>query len=332
MGNFASTPPGEPLYIQDPQCCETRFSFMFLYDKPKSLSWVDNHAWSEFALSVDKSARRIKNPDVIMFGFLPIFFLLMFVFPIAMFVLIPVEIGIALYLVNQNKQFDAQITQACAEFSAKVGVNIQYCTEYTGCCKPKGARTWRAICVPNHVVMPMGYGTPVTTAPANTTVMNVQVPEGVTSGQTIQIQTSSGPMNVVVPAGVSAGQSFQVQVPVVPTVTATPVQATPVGTPVQVTPVAAVQPTQATTKSPDPPKTDADEDNPNNELGDNSAVAPSNANPPASTNPPATPVAPVVAEASAAGWVCPQHGRFFGDACPRCQVVSTVKKEGIVFR
>jgi len=60
-------------------------------------------------------------------------------------------------------------------------------------------------------------GTPVAPpAQQGQQMMAVQVPEGSAAGQTLQIQSASGPMNVVIPQGVAAGQTFQVQVPTAP--------------------------------------------------------------------------------------------------------------------
>lgn len=50
---------------------------------------------------------------------------------------------------------------------------------------------------------------------ANTQLMNVAVPSGVTPGQTICVQTPSGmSVTAVVPENVVAGQSFQLAVPI----------------------------------------------------------------------------------------------------------------------
>ena len=58
--------------------------------------------------------------------------------------------------------------------------------------------------------------------------MMVQVPAGLSGGQSLQVQTPAGLMAVQIPPGLTAGQSFQMQVPVQPTQTAQPVAPMPV--------------------------------------------------------------------------------------------------------
>ena len=55
-------------------------------------------------------------------------------------------------------------------------------------------------------------------------LMAVQVPDGLTGGQSLQVQTPTGLMAVQIPPGLTAGQSFQIQLPMAPPV-AQPVMA-----------------------------------------------------------------------------------------------------------
>ena len=61
--------------------------------------------------------------------------------------------------------------------------------------------------------------------------MMVQVPAGMSGGQTLQVQTPAGLMSVQIPPGLTAGQSFQMKVPLPPQQTqpaiAQPVHAQP---------------------------------------------------------------------------------------------------------
>ena len=66
-------------------------------------------------------------------------------------------------------------------------------------------------------------------------VLEISVPEGLSGGESLQVQTPAGLMSVQIPPGVAAGQSLQVQAPLPPQsaapVTAQPVVAPPVAPP-----------------------------------------------------------------------------------------------------
>jgi len=226
------------LYIQEPACCSGfKWSFGFQHSKPASLSGVPSDKWSAFQSSVHDQASAIKNNEMLFLGFIPFWLLAIvvrdvgFILSIVGFALL---VGGSFMIINQNQQKDIKIKELCDQFGAETGITLQYYTQYTGFCKPKGAQTVRAIIITSSVPATIGA---VVGAPVGTTMMSVQVPPGAQAGQTLQIQTASGPMNVVVPQGMAEGQSFQVHVPAgpqIPTVQATPVQAIPT---VQATPV-----------------------------------------------------------------------------------------------
>jgi hypothetical protein len=286
MGSGPSLPPGEALYIQEPTCCSGgKLKFQFEYSQPASLASVPSDKWVKFQSAVHEQATQILNNEMAWLFFIP-FWLLTVGVPESGFFLgiigFALVLGGSFYVVNQNKQRDNQISELCTQFTAETGVALQYYQQYTGACKPKGARTVRAIIITS---MPSTIG--VATGPAVTTMMSVQVPPGAQAGQTLQIQTASGPMNVIVPEGVAEGETFQVGVPAAPIPT---VQATPVA--VQATQVQAT-PVQAQVDEENPNM--VDEENPNME-GDGKV------------NPPI-----------ADGIFCPIHGRFPGQTvCPKC--------------
>ena len=58
---------------------------------------------------------------------------------------------------------------------------------------------------------------PQTMIAPGTQTMMVQVPAGLSGGQSLQVQTPAGLMAVQIPPGLTAGQSFQMQVPAQPT-------------------------------------------------------------------------------------------------------------------
>lgn len=49
-----------------------------------------------------------------------------------------------------------------------------------------------------------------------TEMMNVTVPQGMSGGQALQVQTPQGAMQVTIPAGLQAGQTFQMAAPAAP--------------------------------------------------------------------------------------------------------------------
>ena len=85
---------------------------------------------------------------------------------------------------------------------------------------------------------------PQTMIAPGTQIMMVQVPVGLSGGQSLQVQTPAGLMAVQIPPGLIAGQSFQMQVPAQPTQPAQPVMVQPVRlTQVAPMPVAPMPPT-----------------------------------------------------------------------------------------
>ena len=77
---------------------------------------------------------------------------------------------------------------------------------------------------------------PQTMIAPGTQTMMVQVPAGLSGGQSLQVQTPAGLMAVQIPPGLTTGQYFQMQVPAQPTQPAQPVMVQPVG-PTQVAPM-----------------------------------------------------------------------------------------------
>eukprot|EP00746_Dinoflagellata_sp_MGD_P040101 gnl/MRDRNA2_/MRDRNA2_196781_c0_seq1.p1 gnl/MRDRNA2_/MRDRNA2_196781_c0~~gnl/MRDRNA2_/MRDRNA2_196781_c0_seq1.p1 ORF type:complete len:297 (-),score=55.46 gnl/MRDRNA2_/MRDRNA2_196781_c0_seq1:57-947(-) len=290
MGVNNSHPPGEAYYVQKPECCGgCKFKCSFEVDQPASLAAVPSSKWTAFQTEVDTNAKQIINQDMLWF------ILLLGMIPtegFPLFIIIIVLItGASTVITQKNKKLDDNIRDLCAKFSSETGTSLQYFTQHTGCCKPKGAQVCRVILV-QQAPMSVGaspiVGAPVG-APVSTTgpqVITVQVPPDAMPGQMLQIQTASGPMNVTVPPGTGPGQTFQVQIPSVAQAQVVTVQATPVNT--TATPV-------STTAKPAEP---LDEDNPNLE---------------------ATKDNPQSSASTPPGFFCPIHGRFPGETCcPKC--------------
>merc|ERR1712176_569253 len=73
--------------------------------------------------------------DLRMFGFIFQFLVILAVF------------AVRFWLVSANQKVDEKIHEACSNFASKANCFLEYRTEYTGHCKPKGAQTLRAIAV-----------------------------------------------------------------------------------------------------------------------------------------------------------------------------------------
>jgi len=202
----------------------------FEYAKPPILSTTPDVEWHTFHSKIQGAVRNMwsERPQFLaFFALLPIFVVLG-VLPIVLpiefprFVMVPVGIfilggifGMRFYAVQKNNVHDATVMQACIDFAAKTGLSVEYRTQWTGFCKPKHARPYRAI-----AIGPSGGGIG-STADAN---VIVTVPEGAGPGTTLQVQAPKGQtIQVTVPDGIFAGQTFQAQVAPTPVVVATPV-------------------------------------------------------------------------------------------------------------
>lgn len=121
---------------------------------------------------------------------------------------------------GRNRTVDNQIMTLCVRTSTP-NATFTLQTLWTQNCKPKGARTYRALCiapaagvVPGAVTAVPVMGTPVPVASQAVVNMGVTCPPGCKSGDAVQITTPSGqPMLVSVPQGVGPGQQFIVQAP-----------------------------------------------------------------------------------------------------------------------
>jgi hypothetical protein len=246
MGNvysFSSPPPGAAvLEIESRECCAScgpRKWDTFMTKPPQAGVWPDGQ-WSQFSSEMGAQVQRFKRDGYAGFGLLLIpvglvFLLISFgsdVFPLRGIIHVPFIIA-ALVLFwaingsfrNANRAIDADIEALCRRHSDG-SVTLQYATEFTGQCKPKGARTYRALyIIPGgaagsaQVVMQPQPGMAVATASPATTQMQVACPPGSKPGDPIMIQAPGGVQcQVVVPDGVAPGQVFMVQVPVQPVV------------------------------------------------------------------------------------------------------------------
>ena len=258
MGNvysFSSPPPGAAIIeIESRECCASCSARPWdpSMRKPQQASAWSDGQWSSFSNEMGAQVQKFKRDGCAGFALLLIpFGLIMLLIGLSVsgprerkdgepvrplifggltyaihvpFIILSIIILICVSscLRSANEAVDANIHDLCRRYSDS-SVTLQYATEFTGQCKPKGARTYRAL----YIVPGGGGGMPVATASAAMTQMQVACPSGNKSGDPIMIQTPSGiQYQAVIPNGVMPGQLFTVQVPaqqVIPTVMATAV-------------------------------------------------------------------------------------------------------------
>lgn len=226
--------------------------------------------WEHFVTTMDTLVRRFKPEGVAAFGLLGILVGIVFFHPsigvlksafptftIGLMLMMAFTIGGIVVMVSgqasmrkANMAIDEEINALCQRTSTSQ-CTFNYVHLFTQTCKPKGARTYRAVVITpggggmslNLGAMgmvgggiPMGMmangvpapgvvpGAPVSTgvpvaqaqvAPvAHTTVMRVTCPPQSRAGDQIQIIGPSGtPLQVTVPNGIAGGEAFDVQVP-----------------------------------------------------------------------------------------------------------------------
>jgi len=131
---------------------------------------------------------------------------------------------------QRNHRIDQKVDVYLSSLSGpRTNASFSLIRSWTQTCKPKGARTYRALCIaPYHatttgIAMPAvvtATQTPVTAMP----LVEVVVPAGYKEGDTMVVAGTNGQqLSIVVPAGVGPGQAFRVQLPAAspPVVTAT---------------------------------------------------------------------------------------------------------------
>ena len=251
MGNvysFPNPPPGSVVIeIESRDCsagCNQRQWDPHMRKPQQASAWSDGR-WSEFSTEMSTQVRNFKRDGYAHLALLliPVGILLLLVglgtrgetdgFSVMQIIHVPFSLGAVLIFLavntslrSANRAVDAHIEALCRRY-ADGAVNLQYTTQFTSNCKPKGARTYRALFIS---AGGGGGGGPLGTAigtTALTTQMQVQCPPGCKPGDPLMIQAPGGtPMQVTVPDGVVPGSAFLVQVP------AQPVMATAIVMPV----------------------------------------------------------------------------------------------------
>ena len=120
---------------------------------------------------------------------------------------------------SYNEGVDREIDAYLLTLSgARTGANFSLNRSWTGQCKPKGARTYRALCIAPGAMAAPG-GVPGAGVASVTNALQVTAPAGTRPGDTVNVQGPNGQhLQVVIPAGVAAGQPFMVQLPAAPPV------------------------------------------------------------------------------------------------------------------
>uniref|UniRef100_A0A7S1ZH87 Uncharacterized protein n=1 Tax=Trieres chinensis TaxID=1514140 RepID=A0A7S1ZH87_TRICV len=162
MGLFQSSLARQPCVIVEPMTGCPRGNVGINTSKPLGLS-VDDALWSEFAQKIDPLARMLNRgllvATTILFAVAIAFVItnmvvmtsIVSLFPVIIGVIVVIGITLAFVLHVQNPKVDKLIEEVIAEFRPRFGEKghkIEYLTQFTGTCKPKGARSERVIVFP----------------------------------------------------------------------------------------------------------------------------------------------------------------------------------------
>ena len=252
--SFQAPPQGAAIFeIETRECCsacQNRHWDEGVRQPPQTGAWSSGK-WSDFSREMGNHVRRFRKDGRSLFALLliPVGFIVgLIVIPgdpmkrsiihlAFLFGSIFVCFVCNGMLRSANQAVDRDIEDLCRRYSDGA-VHLQYATQFTGQCKPKGARTYRALyVVPAGGMQPQTQmtqpqmqpltGVAVVAATPAQQHMQVTCPATCKPGDAIMITTPSGMQSqVVVPDGVYPGGIFMVQVPAqgpVPVVSAVPV-------------------------------------------------------------------------------------------------------------
>ena len=148
---------------------------------------------------------------------------------LCMFIGVGAHIGWAFSAIAHNQRIDRQIDTYLLSVSQSTGATFTLQRTWTQACKPKGARTYRALIiapgegagVPGGVAgssfspsLPIVSGIPMVASASTMITMQVMTPPTSKGGDTISIHGPDGTQyQVTVPMGVGPGQAFNTQIP-----------------------------------------------------------------------------------------------------------------------
>lgn len=151
-------PDGVLLYIQEPYLIPRSASWK-QSSKPMELDAVPDSIWMDFSDTVEGLCGAMKSEWLMLvpLALLPLGVLLQLQVRATPgirhsgFVLQVLSVlsmfAIRFWLVSANLKVDKEIQHACACFASRASCLVEYRTEWTGYCKPRGARTLRAIAI-----------------------------------------------------------------------------------------------------------------------------------------------------------------------------------------
>jgi len=143
----------------------------FKHPKPHGLDGIDDLLWNEFSTAIDKHVSRIdRGMKCAVYGLILVVFaytVMQVMRPLShfkldmgiiYFIFIGVySVGVLAFLCfimavrSKNQKIDVEIKNVCDAYSSRFeskGYLVEYLTEHTGPCRPKGARAARVIVFP----------------------------------------------------------------------------------------------------------------------------------------------------------------------------------------
>lgn len=214
MGQWQSAPPPPAgtliVAVDGGGCCGRNIDSLLLMARPHFVQMSDGQ-WQQLISNMSRLVKSYWNDaralPLSLVGLLPAALALSlgarwgFVF---VFLGVASALGLIMKMRSDNMAIDRQIDAVLAQGQSICGgsATFTFYRQHTGVCKDKHAHEYRALWISPGAQQSMA--------------MQVTVPEGMSGGQLVQIQTVNGMMQATIPPGLQGGAIFQVQIPNMP--------------------------------------------------------------------------------------------------------------------
>jgi hypothetical protein len=217
MGQWQSAPPPPAgtliVAVDGDGCCGRNIDSLLLMARPHFVQMSDGQ-WQQLISNMSLLVKSYWNDGRAFFFafvglitaavFLSVFIGLSLWVSALIFLGIASMMGLIFKMRSDNMAIDRQIDAVLAQGQSICGgsATFTFYRYHTGVCKDKDAHEYRALWISPGAQQSMA--------------MQVTVPEGMSGGQLVQIQTVNGMMQATIPPGLQGGAIFQVQIPNMP--------------------------------------------------------------------------------------------------------------------